>query len=94
MCSVVRDDPIHYSFFVLEALKIIKFWGGQRNKFLEIQMTHSSKKRFVGAAVTAGLYRKVSIYFLFFPMPKNFYKTTPPRTKIKFVVWNAKNLEK
>jgi hypothetical protein len=47
-------------------------------------MTQSSKKRFVGAVVTAGLYWKISIYFLFFPMPKNFYKTTPPRTKINF----------
>jgi hypothetical protein len=38
-------------------------------------------------------FRKVSIYFLFFPMPKNLYKTTPPRTKKGFEYRNEKNLE-
>jgi len=41
-----RDHIVRLSFFqvflVVEALKIIQFWGCQRNKFLEIQMTQCS----------------------------------------------------
>ena len=82
MCSVVRDDPIHYSFFVLEALKIIKFWGGQRNKFLEIQMTQSSKKRFVELQWPQRVFiGKSRFIFCFFPGRKILQNDSPANIK-------------